>query len=146
MKKQLLLILAIGWVMVGNQSPADDAEEKLQGKWVAVSAEKNGEEAEFIRGHHLTFGDVRYTITDKDGKLLWSGTYRTFPDQKPAGIDFRHADPKLIAMPWEGIYKLDGDSLTICDNAGVPNRPRPKEFTAKAGSGHVLVVFKRAKP
>jgi len=40
-----------------------------------------------------------------------------------------------------GIYKLEGDTLTICtDEDG-----RPTEFTANAGSGRQLMVLKRKR-
>ena len=46
----------------------------------------------------------------------------------------------------EGIYTLDGDTLTICDNAASLDKGRPAAFEAKSGSGYVLITFKRAKP
>jgi uncharacterized protein (TIGR03067 family) len=59
---------------------------------------------------------------------------------KPAGIDLLFADPD--AKPWkQGIYKLDGDVLTICWG----EKDRPTEFTAKSGSGNRMNVFKRLK-
>ena len=39
---------------------------------------------------------------------------------------------------------VEGDTLKICFTE--PGKDRPKELTAKAGSGQMLVVLKRAKP
>ena len=36
---------------------------------------------------------------------------------KPAAIDFQHAEGGLKGKTWKGIYVLDGETLTICDNA-----------------------------
>ena len=47
---------------------------------------------------------------------------------------------------WKGIYALDGDTLTTCDNAPDPAKGRPAAFEAASGSGYILITFKRAKP
>jgi hypothetical protein len=41
---------------------------------------------------------------------------------------------------------VDGDTLTICDNAPNLDKPRPTAFEAKSGSGYDLITFKGAKP
>ena len=45
-----------------------------------------------------------------------------------------------------GIYVLDGDTLTVCDNAPNLDKGRPTAFEATSGSEYVLITFKRAKP
>jgi uncharacterized protein (TIGR03067 family) len=68
------------------------------------------------------------------------------PNAKPAAIDFEHMEGALKGNAWQGIYALDGDTLTICDNAPNLNKGRPAAFEAKSGSGYVLITFKRSKP
>jgi uncharacterized protein (TIGR03067 family) len=68
------------------------------------------------------------------------------PSAKPAAIDFEHMEGALKGNAWKGIYALDGDTLTICDNAPNLNKGRPAAFEAKSGSGYVLITFKRSKP
>jgi hypothetical protein len=46
---------------------------------------------------------------------------------------------------WLGIYESDGDILRICDHAGDVARGRPAAFVSSAGSGQVLISFKRVK-
>ena len=41
---------------------------------------------------------------------------------------------------------LDGDTLTICDNAPDPANGRPAVFEAVSGSGYILITFRRTKP
>jgi uncharacterized protein (TIGR03067 family) len=64
---------------------------------------------------------------------------------KPAAIDFEHTVGVLKGKTWKGIYTLEGDSLTVCDNAPDVRKGRPAMFEAKSGSGYVLITFKRAK-
>jgi uncharacterized protein (TIGR03067 family) len=64
----------------------------------------------------------------------------------PAAIDFQHTGGTVKGRMWKGIYVLDGETLRICDNAPDPDKPRPAAFEAKAGSGHIFIAFKRAKP
>ena len=43
----------------------------------------------------------------------------------------------------KAIYQLDGDTLKVAH--GEAGAPRPKDFTAKEGSGVTVVVLKRQK-
>jgi hypothetical protein len=45
----------------------------------------------------------------------------------------------------EGIYALDGDTLTTCDNAPNLEKGRPAAFEAKRGSGYVLIPSRLIK-
>ena len=86
----------------------------------------------------------RFEIQSKDMKALYSGTVRVDASAKPAAIDFEHAEGGLKGKTWKGIYALDGNTLTICDNAENLDAERPSTFDAKSGSGYILVTFTRA--
>ena len=83
-------------------------------------------------------------IQSKDGKALYAGTFRVNPSAKPAAIDFEHTEGVFKGKTWKGIYRLDANTLTICDNAPELNKGRPTAFEAKSKSGYVLITFKRA--
>jgi uncharacterized protein (TIGR03067 family) len=68
------------------------------------------------------------------------------PSARPAAIDFEHTERVVKGKAWKGIYDLDGDTLTTCDNAPNLDERRPTAFEAKSGSGYVLITFKGAKP
>ena len=139
-----LLILGTGLVPAFAQQ-AEEAQKKLQGTWVATKAERDGKAADDVVGHRLSFTGDRFQIRSKDGKTLYEGTFRVDAKTKPAAIDFDHAIGDLRGKSWKGIYALDGDTLTTCDNAPDLDKGRPTAFEAKTRSGHVLVTFERAK-
>jgi uncharacterized protein (TIGR03067 family) len=139
------LILGTGLVLAFAQ-PADDAQQKLQGTWTATKAERDGKAADDVVGHRLSFNGSRFQILSKDGKPLYEGSVRVNPSAKPWAIDFDHTEEALKGKTWKGIYVLDGDTLTICDNAPNLDVGRPSSFETKSGSGYELITFKRAPP
>jgi len=98
-------------------------------------------------GHRLTFTGDRFEIRSKDGRtVVYTGTFRTDQNAKPASIDFVNTEGTDKGKTWRGIYAFEGDTLTTCDNAPDVAKPRPTAFEAKSGSGHILVTFARARP
>ena len=146
------LTWVIIWLIVGVATepafaqPVEDAGKRLQGAWTATRAERDGKAAADLVGHRLSFSGNRFQIQSKDGKALYGGMVRLDPGAKPAAIDFAHTQGELKGQAWKGIYAVDHDTLTICDNAGDLTKARPAALEAKGGSGHVLITFKRAKP
>jgi uncharacterized protein (TIGR03067 family) len=146
------LTSAMCWLILGA-SPvpafaqgAEDVPKKLEGTWTATKAERDGKAADDVVGHRLSFTGNRFRIQSRDGKPLYAGTVRVDPGAKPAAIDFEHTEGALKGTAWKGIYALDGDTLTTCDNGPNPDKGRPTAFEATSGSGYVLITFKRAKP
>lgn len=137
--------LILGLVAVFAQ-PAEDGRNELQGSWTAVKAKRDGKAAQGVVGNRLTFTGKGFRIQSSQGKPLYGGTFRADPRAKPAAIDFEHAEGALKGKAWKGIYSLDGDTLTVCDNAPNLDKGRPAAFEANSGSGYVLITFKRAQP
>ena len=146
------LTLAMCWLILGTglvlafAQPTEEAQKQLQGTWTATKGERDGKAADDVVGHRLSFTGNRFQIQSKDGKLLYAGSVRVDPSAKPAAIDFAHTEGVLQGQAWKGIYALDGDTLTTCDNAPNLDKDRPTAFEAKSGSGYVLITFERAKP
>ena len=137
------LMLAAGLVLVC--APPVGAQTALEGSWNATRAERDGKAADDVVGHRLAFVGNRFEIRSNDGKTLYAGTFRTDPRAKPAAIDFANTRSAAKGRAWQGIYTLEGDTLTICDNAPNPRKRRPAAFEAKRASGYVLVTFARAR-
>jgi uncharacterized protein (TIGR03067 family) len=119
------------WLVPAFAQPAAEGQTKLQGTWTATKAERDGRAAEDVVGNRLSFAGSRFQIHSKDGKPLYAGTVRVDPSAKPAAIDFEQTEGALKGKTWRGIYALDGDTLTTCDNAPNLDKDRPAAFEAK---------------
>ena len=96
------LILGTGLVLAFAQ-PAEDAQKKLQGTWTATKAERDGNAADDVVGHRLSFTGNRFQIQSEDGQPLYAGTARVDPSATPAAIDFEHTEGALKGKAWQGI-------------------------------------------
>jgi uncharacterized protein (TIGR03067 family) len=144
MRSGPLLAVITGGLLAGlvTGSAAQEAA-NIQGAWVVVSAERNAKPAEDVTGHRLTFSGDTFNI-QREGRVLYRGTYSVETGRKPAQIDFLHTEGAIKGKTWKGIYRFEGADLRICDNAPEMARPRPTRFSARAGSGYICILFKRA--
>jgi uncharacterized protein (TIGR03067 family) len=149
MKSRLLVIVTANLVLAADSSNEDAAKrerEKLQGVWTLVAADFAGETTP-EKGAKVSVeikGD-KYTLKVEMGKEKSSteGTFKLNPSGKRKTFDFKY-EAFGRKTPTEGIYELDGDNLKLCFQLFEGN-PRPKEFSAKKGSGQALMVWKREK-
>jgi uncharacterized protein (TIGR03067 family) len=80
-------------------------------------------------------------VWKRDGKSFAGTRIELDPSRDPKAIDVIPDGGKDRGERVLGIYKLEGDRLTICMAA--PGKPRPKEFKADKGSGCTLRTFVR---
>jgi uncharacterized protein (TIGR03067 family) len=144
-RMMMLAAVGIAGIAVGTQEVAGAKDPgTLQGKWTAVRAERDAREAADIVGHLLLVDGDRFSIQEK-GMTIYEGTLGLDTSAGPGAIDFKHTGDSSGGKTWRGIYRIDGDTLTICDNAGDLQQGRPTSFDTQPNSGNVLVVFKRAQ-
>jgi uncharacterized protein (TIGR03067 family) len=148
MRRTGLACLVLG-IMLGASQPAKkdeakDPAELLQGGWSMVLLFTNGEEtpAELAKSGELVVVDDEYR--PKLGATVEVTTFKLDATKSPKTIDFTHTSGFSKGQIEKGIYKIDGDDLTVC-RALNPERDRPTEFAAPAGSELMLVVWKRSK-
>jgi uncharacterized protein (TIGR03067 family) len=120
------------------------AASELQGVWAAVSFHSDGGSTQMPEG-----GAIPYTF--EGNKLSHVGPtnkrveieYRLDPTKNPTQFDQRFTGGTM--GPWiaKGIYKVEGDTLTIC--YGDPHIERPNDFTTRPGDGRMMVVLKRVR-
>jgi uncharacterized protein (TIGR03067 family) len=142
LKFALSLLLLVAVPISAAETTSEPA--KLLGTWIALEAQRDGAPDQEALGHQLAFMASRFRIESK-GKLMYAGTYTLDPAVQPARIDFWHDEGEAKGAVWEGIYRLEGDRLVICDDAFDPARERPTKFTTSPGSGHVLITFERSR-
>ena len=70
-----------------------------------------------------------------------SGTFTADHAAKPMAFDLIAKSGPLKGQAFRGIYKVDGDMLTLCFSW--PPIDRPVEFSSRPNSTVVLAVFKR---
>ncbi len=122
---------------------------KLEGTWEVVSVESNGRkgaEGELTGLAYVFEANGKWKL-QKDGESQAEGTFTIDPTKNPPTIDY-----KIVSSISEeskgktslGIYKLDGDKLTVC-RTWPDNDQRPAEFAASAESKCILTEFNRKK-
>jgi uncharacterized protein (TIGR03067 family) len=130
--------LSLGLAVSGCAREAKRAD--VQGRWRAVTAERNGAPAPDLVGHELVFTGDRFRITS-NGRLLFGGPYTIEPSARPSRIDFRQEEGDTLRGTWRGIYRVGRGALEIVDNAADMSKPAPVRFSTWPGSGYVLVRF-----
>jgi uncharacterized protein (TIGR03067 family) len=146
MRTRLFLVLAVALLMAPDTAKDEAAKkeyEKLTGTWKIVSLQIEGTNAETddIKEMRLVLQGDHFTL--KQGGTDYNGTYKVDPTRKPKTIDVFFTDGPEKGNTAYGIYELDGDTYKVC--ISMTGKERPKEFASKAGSGHVVEVFKRVK-
>jgi uncharacterized protein (TIGR03067 family) len=123
---------------------------KLQGTWLTVSLVNDGktlmdEKTPPKEGPatKLVYDGNKWMIKVGD-KVVASGVFKIDADKKPKEIDIMDESGTKNEKTKLGIYEIDGDTYKYC--LAPAGKPRPTEFTSKAGSGDSLGVMKREKP
>jgi uncharacterized protein (TIGR03067 family) len=134
--------LAVGMAVVvaGFVAAADD-KQPLEGKWTIESVTKSGKPDDGLKGATREHTGDKYVITPVKGSPspVAEGTFTIDAEKKT--IDLKPASGNFKGKTLLGIYKLDGDTLTIAFG----EKERPKDIESKDGSGVVVAVMKKAK-
>src|SRR5262245_31934843 len=123
------MVLVCGLALAVNLRAEEKTDQKkIQGKWKIESGMKGGKPLpdEIVKSGIVEFDGNKIKSTAKvDGKeQTHEMTFKLDPTKKPKAIDV-----DMNGKPGLGIYKLDGNTLTICH--GEDDDPRPTEFESK---------------
>jgi uncharacterized protein (TIGR03067 family) len=149
MKKMLLLTLAVSALLVALQldakpvpripekAPAKiEDKDALQGDWIMEFLEQRGVQSK--TGFKVTVKGDQWILypAGAEGTGL-SRTFRIDSSKNPKTFDLISQGDQVSP----GIYKLEGDVLTMCRTSGTGDRPTEFKTTADGG---ILTVWKRA--
>lgn len=142
----VLVISVAAPLWTGDGDPLPQRElERHQGVWRVTSIVSDGVEGapEVSRSIvRVVTGD--HVVWRRDGKSFAGTTIALDPAGAVKAIDVIPDGGRSRGKRVLGIYKLDGDDLTIC-MAG-PDEARPTRFEAGKGSGRTLTTFRRERP
>ena len=145
----MLTILALSIALVADApkpvAPDKAALAKLQGKWRLTAVAHGGKSvpAKELVNQTVEIKDIRTTARDGDDVKDETKIVALEAKGKPSAIDFEMTSGDDKGKTLAGIWKLDGDKLTIC--VPEPGKTRPKAFEGKEGTGHTLLVFEKMK-
>lgn len=124
---------------------APKATPSIVGEWVAEKIVHSGQVDYHPETLWYTFTAEGKWVVVRGGKELGGKDrgYTLDPKASPAAVDFTLDRTKADARKILGIYRLDGDTLTLClREDGIP---RPAVFESPAEGSVSLIVFKRVK-
>src|SRR5262249_36951339 len=129
-------ILVLGLLLGAGDAKTD--EELFPGTWNVSSLENGGqkETEEKVKQLSIVFREGGKAVVKTEQKET-EVTWQLDATKKPRQISLTDGNKTL-----EGIYKLEGDTLTLC-LAEVGKETRPTEFASPAGSRTLLIVLKR---
>ncbi|HLW65945.1 MAG TPA: family 16 glycoside hydrolase, partial [Gemmataceae bacterium] len=127
-------------------------QDRLQGTWIAMNGENHGKplQPDELKRLNIVFEDKQVRLTMVNG-LKDDGPFTLDPTKDPKTIDMKFEDPirdRILGTfgVWRGIYRLEGNRLTLC--VGAPNDPRPERFESDLHSkgNELVLVMRRADP
>jgi uncharacterized protein (TIGR03067 family) len=125
-------------------APADEAAsvaDALKGAWRVEKMLVDGKPATFDKAALYRFDGTRLAV-ETPNEPSADMTYAVDASTTPIALDLtlNHSGKKTVSRM---IYKIENDTLTICH--GLPNSPRPTEFTPTASAMRRLILFRRVE-
>ncbi|MFN0016709.1 MAG: TIGR03067 domain-containing protein [Pirellulaceae bacterium] len=155
---QVLGVLVAVTALFSVSRAADDEALKaglkaLEGKWEVTACQKDGEEqGDVVKiGIKLEFKDTNMEITGSDPNFTAQKRFiKLDVTTTPKIMDVAEKAEELKdgTKLLEGLYSVDGDTFKFCfqmDGDQPAKGKRPSALESKAGSGVLLLTFKKVK-
>jgi uncharacterized protein (TIGR03067 family) len=141
----LALSVLVSMSRASDPTPATHDRDQIKGTWQLVYAETEGKLApvERIRNVRVEIKDGTHSVYIGEERVAHDIKFAIDPRATPRTTDDTLNEGPNAGKQIHGIYELDGDTLISC--VAKAGEERPREFEAKAGTGHTLRVFKRVR-
>src|SRR5687767_8467006 len=145
----MLAWIIVGGLVIAAPGPKDPPKKgpALVGEWTRVSYTFAGQ-ARPVGDPPLTYAFTAagewamYRGARKPGDR--AGAYAADPTLDPPAIDLTPEPGRGGDRPIRGIYRIEGDTLTLCVSHG--GGARPASFESNVANGTTVYVFKRVRP
>jgi uncharacterized protein (TIGR03067 family) len=112
---------------------------KLQGDWIRV--------AHAVEGAPLAVAAISVVISERHftyvaGRIRQDWALTLNARSRPKSLDVECVNPPHSGLVYQGIYRLDGNTLTLCSVRSTRPADRPRDFRG-TGPGQVVEVFRR---
>ena len=142
MRSLIACVAVFALASVAADEAAKKAPAELQGTWKLESISANGEE-------RRAFEDNAPRLVIKGDRVRYGGeplaTLKADPETTPKCLDLHF----VSATDYEGVYKVEKDTLTICyvDTSvdGAEKKDRPTSFDPKKRDDVKVITFVRKK-
>ena len=143
--KTTLIVVTLATIAADEPKKKDDTR-AIQGNWSLVSMSMGGQPSPeaFVKNFRCKFEEKTYNNT-LFGQVIEEGGYTLDPSRTPKTVDFDIKTGNDRGKKQLGIYKLEGDKLTlVLTQAG--STTRPDSFKIEPGAPVLEVVLQRVKP
>jgi uncharacterized protein (TIGR03067 family) len=117
----------------------------MQGKWQMVSMERNGKKLPdpLVKTYQRFVKENEYRVTwVEDGQAEVLNTVMVLdPRQNPKVVDILLGNGPFKGKKRLGIYRIQGDTETVC--LALPGKARPTCFDSSQGAIHVWTRAKK---
>ena len=142
--KLIIAVAAAGACAVSTMAHAETDAERFQGNWTVQKMTRQGKDLpeEKVKELRVTFEGDKF-LAKRGDKVAESSTFTLDETKNPKTIDMLPAN-KTEKRPAQGIYKLEGDKLSMLWRKEGGERPADFDAT-KVGPEAVMIVLEREK-
>ncbi|MFT3883424.1 MAG: TIGR03067 domain-containing protein [Gemmatales bacterium] len=145
------ILTVLAFPMIDDNADLAKERRRFVGTWELTQVIKDGKvEEEPVGGKTYYVFSADGTYVGKVGNSnVGKGTFKPLPGTNPTALDWTTAsrqefDGKYTRdYPAVGLYRFNGDILTIVLRHEGKPEDRPKDFDCKPGSHHYLIKLKK---
>jgi uncharacterized protein (TIGR03067 family) len=147
MNASLLVALALAVGAPATKDPPKKEAPSVVGEWAGEKAVQGGQERPVPPGGvSITFtADGKFLVREGKREKPEEGTYKVDTKANPAQIDIMPPEDKAERGNVRGIFKIEGDTLTLCFAGSKDDGERPTKFESPEGSRTMVMTLKRVK-